>query len=638
MAQVNAGAFRTKPKEAMHRIFQDYYEGEQAGYKPKDKRIGYQLIAAERSIRMAIEAKKALKALMESKEADGLPTVVIGGASNFVPKEEVEGKEAYFIKPNAIKGMDWRKYKYLDHPALRKWKWVDKDPDGKPIFVQGPMFIHKDSFGRLNAILGRSKIRTWKIPEKIPVIGGSQPGRAALNVGAFIKGSILIGPFHQMHVGEHAVFHTVNPFGPPEIDFEKRPVLKEGVEHGLMLVSHNAMQEFSEGLATGGLWHRIPGIGPQLLRYQEWLFTDYIPRLKAAMYEHAVERALKYYDKDLKSGKLTRDQLLENAAKQANAAFGEQNYKYIGRNPTLQDSLRIGLLAPDFLEARFRFWGQAMRPYGKEQVRALLIGAIVMGVSAQIINAIIGDDKKFHWDRPFSVFIGGKEYTPRSVVGDMAHLIQDPRGFWYHRLNPLWGRPLVEISTGRDFYGKKVGTLEAAKDILKSWTPIPGQGITRTPNGETTLRRITDGLFSSVGLSNWRYRTDFQRYAEQIDKGTFPSTEKSKIKHELIMELQVENPDANKNISKAIREKTITMKDAIHIKKEGATNPSARIAGKLTIDEITDGIRYMTKEEKDLIYPIFIKKIISTLKTGALDIEDAEIKKEYRDAIKKFKE
>jgi len=280
------------------------------------------------------------------------------------------------------------------------------------------------------------------------------------------------------------------------------------------------------------------------------------------MYEHAVERAEKYYENDLKTGKFTRDQLLDNAAKQANAAFGELNYKYMGRNKTLQDALKIIALAPDFLEARLKFAGQALRPKGKEQVMALLRGAVIMGVLAQLLNLMFGDDHEPHWDRPFSVIIGGREYTPRSVVGDIMHLVTEPRNFVYQRLNPLWGKPLIEIATGKDRSGRKVDAEDMAKDILKSWVPIPGQGFVKDSK-DTFLESIMHSLFQSVGLSNYEYRSNFDKaVAEKFQERMIvyaPKEERDRLKlvkryGDVLTRLKKENEPISETIDE-IREK-----------------------------------------------------------------------------------
>ena len=636
LAMNNAGEFRINPSEAKRKIFQSYFDGEQAGFTPKDKRIGYQVIAAERSIRQAIEARKAIKALMRSTEADGRPTVSVGGAGSYVKDADGTESKAFLVKPNQ-RGKDTGDYKFLDHPSMRRWKWLGSDTEGRPILMEGNVWIHPAAFSRINALLGKSKIRAFTVSEKIPVIGGTQPFSAALQAGAFVKGSILIGPFHQFHVGEHAVFHKVNPFNPAEIDFDKRPLLKEGVEHGLMLFNHNALYEFGEGLATGGLFHRLPIVGDQLLRYQEWLFQDYIPKLKAAMFEHAVERAEKYYEKELASGKFTRDQLLDNAAKQANAAFGEMNYKYLGRNPTYQDFLRLSLLAPDFLEARLKFAGQALRPYGKEQSMALLRGALIMGGLAVALSLLLGDDDS-PWDikKPFTVVIGGREYTPRSVQADIVHLISSPRSFWYHRLNPLWGRPLVELSTGRDFYGRQPENfVEAAKNILKSWTPIPAQGLVKDNMGDTVLTATINAMMQSIGVTNYLHMSDFQRYAMTEGKRiTYRPTATSKLKADLQRKVQRKDPNAMKDIRAARLAGKITDADMTDIIEKGVTDPVQRAAKSMELDDLKKGLKHASAKEMKTIVPIYMKKLENKYNEGGMS---GNALKDYVDSLKEAK-
>lgn len=470
IALVNSGMLNDKPREAMQKVFQSYFDGEKAGYVPTDKRIGYQFVAAQRSIRAAIAARKALTDLMNSKEADGRPTVSVGGAGHAIEsdseaikalrteveaaksalrknpddaalKAEVDEKldkldaaikkdeenfkdKPFFVKPNVkptitekdkegkvIAEHQTRDYKYLDHPSMRSWKWVGTDTAGSPILMQGNMYIHPDAYGKLNALLGKSKIRTYEIPKSVPMIGGTRPGNAMLKAGAYIKSTMLSGtPFHQFHVGEHAIFHGVNPMNTPELDFDRKvsingkeyKLLQEGVNHGMMVYNHNALYEFGEGLAGGGLLHRLPVIGDGIQRYGEYLFQDYIPRLKAAMFEKAVMRAAEHEKANLASGKITMDQIFAREAQHSNDAFGEQNYKYLGRDPTIQDAMRLLLLAPDFLESRLKFAGATLTPSGREQRIALIKGALIMGIGAQAVNILFGDDHKTHWDKPFS--------------------------------------------------------------------------------------------------------------------------------------------------------------------------------------------------------------------------------------------
>ena len=123
----------------------------------------------------------------------------------------------------------------------------------------------------------------------------------------------------------------------------------------------------------------------------------------------------------------------------------------LGRNPTFQDLMRLTLLAPDFLEARGRFVAQGLKPYGREQSRALLAGATAMYVSCRIINQAVDQDP--HWDKPFSVVYNSKEYRLRTAQGDLEHLVRDPWQFAAVRLNPTTTKPPRMIDDKLPVYG-----------------------------------------------------------------------------------------------------------------------------------------------------------------------------------------
>jgi len=508
-SEINAGLLNTNFNYAKQRIFESYFAGEQKGYIPKNKDVAFLLGNYHQSMYEAIAARRAIKAMIDGKADDGLPLVSVSGMGKQImareeglPFEKVspeydmteaKGPETYLIFPKAIhtESADGRRYMPIDHPALRKWKWVSNDPEGKPILLQGNMYVHPDIYKHLKNVLGRSVIREHPL------------GRGALAVSQNLKGILLSGvptPFHQVHLGSHAIFHKINPFTCPEIDF-KDPLQRKAVEHGLMVYSHNALSEFAEGLQPTGLAQKVPGIGRVTLAYGEYLFQDLIPRFKMKLFIEAYERNTERYGK-----KYTDDQIAEITANQSNAAFGELNYKAMGRNPTMQDAFRLMALAPDFLEARLRFAGQALKPGGKEQATALLRAIIGMYGVAVIGNMLFSDDRKPHWDKPFTAIIGKTSYALRSVPGDIIHLINDPRSFVYHRLNPATAKPLVEWLSQRDVFGRKRDMWDQIGDYFRGVVPIPLQGL--VSKGERTLLQ---GVFQSLGLSSYKYRTKTEK-------------------------------------------------------------------------------------------------------------------------------
>ena len=297
----------------------------------------------------------------------------------------------------------------------------------------------------------------------------------------------------------------------------KDPVANELMRRGLMLYDHNARTLFGEGLT--GL-EKIPAVGGFMQKLQEHLFNTYIPSLKLEMAKHAWERNLKRYGKDIAKGNITREGLMEITVAQANAAFGELNYNWLGRNKTLQDAIRLGALAPDFLEARLRFAGQALRPYGAEQRMALIIRLGVMQfVAAKMLNSLFNPPKgpedvaKHAKNYPFSVKAGDRTYGLRSLSGDLVHLAQDPTGFLLYRASvPM----RLLIQAGSKYY-KGIG-LEWSDIVTRAQMPLPLQGAARDLRDWLAGRskehtEWLDSLLESFGVQSHKYLTPEQHEA-----------------------------------------------------------------------------------------------------------------------------
>lgn len=437
-------------KYSRQRIFDSYFDGEQAGAVPVDKDIGTLVTAYDQSFNKALSARAFLRDLHEGKASDGRPLVDVAGSG-----ETVEGgkSSALLINPKA-KSDATSDYRFIDHPAMRGWKWLKTNDDGTQIMLKGNLQVHPEIADKLS---NRLKKSLWR---ENPV------GNAILGVQGAMKQSMLsLSGFHQVQEAIHALGHRVNPANLDQIDFND-PVQKDLVSHGLQIADYKGMEAFSEGLASGPIINKIPILGKRILApYTEYLFQDYIPRLKVTMAKEALKRNTERY-----SGTLSKDQISEITASQANHAFGELNYQYIGRNPTVQDTLRAFILAPDFLESRAGFVGQALKPKGREQLAAIGLLAATQYMTARLFNKIMDGD--YHWTKPFSYFYKGRQYNIRSVPGDIAHLISDPRSFVYNRLSNILGRGAVEALTGRDDRGVKRDALQQVKDMAGSSIPI----------------------------------------------------------------------------------------------------------------------------------------------------------------------
>lgn len=456
ISEIKSGLLQQNPSLAKQRFYRYDFEAEKAGLTPIHD-VGESLALYDQAFRRALSARTFVKSLMDLTEKDGRPTIDVAGIG--VPVEKAGVTEATLVRPKFKTGgtgpLNNRKdYVAYDHPALRRWKWVETGKEGQPIFVQGDVLVHPDAYKKLDALLGRS---WW---QKTPA------RRALIKAGSTVKQTMLdLSGFHAVQIGTHALEHKVNPLKLVDIDFTN-PVQRDLISHGLVASDTHAQSLYSEGLAGTALTRRIPWVGDRLSEYNDWLFKEYIPRIKMTMALGALERNAKRYPN------FTHDQLLKLTSDQANAAFGELNYRMMGRHPSTQDTLRMFLLAPDFLEARAKFAGQAATRYGGEQRMALALGAVTLYMTARILNKLIDDD--YHWDleHAFTLRAGKHDYSLRTVQGDIIHLITDPNRFARNRLNPLYGRTGLEALTQRNYRGEKVDWVEQLKDLASQPIPI----------------------------------------------------------------------------------------------------------------------------------------------------------------------
>jgi hypothetical protein len=485
-ADLQSGKLQKDFKYARRRVFDSFFEGEQAGYEPLTTDFTELVAAYDLAFRKSLSARAFIKSLREAVAADGEPIVRFSGMTQKVPRGEVPA-EAYLIRSRALPdkaiAADGRRYIPIDHPALRGWKFVVQAKAELPSYYQADMLVHPDHYEHLANVLGNSWFRQKPVFAQL------------LKAGAIAKQTRLsLSAFHLDQEGLHGLFHRVNPANLEQINFDD-PKQWALVRGGLQVADYSAMEMFSEGLRGGGLVAKVPVLGELQNRFNEFLFKDYIPRLKMTMALHAFDRnAARYPD-------LAPDIIAEKTAQQANAAFGELNYKLMGRSPTVQDFMRLSLLAPDFLEARARFVGQALKPYGGEQRAALMLGAATLYVTARVLNQWLDNDPHWDWKHAFSVIYNGREYRLRTVMGDFANLVTDPQRFFYNRFSP-WLKTGATWMTGRDYRGIKLNNWEKVKDTLSWFVPIPLGSGNEATNPQQYVEQTPQRLLSSAGVEN----------------------------------------------------------------------------------------------------------------------------------------
>jgi len=630
------GQLSTRFKYAKGRVFPTAFEAEQEGYPLKTKKVGEVLAIWSENLNKVLADRAWIKNGFLAKAADGRPVFAVAQGTGKVLEAAKEWGVGYAGKPEAkafyekagqtaadaeryaaqFPGMKvtereskppvmvkpWAKteeladYRASGHPALRKWTYAATSPEGSPVFVETDVLVHPQYARDVENALGVSKLN------EIPLV------RGLTAIQSSMKQTMLSASFfHPVQIGIHALEHkTFRLDKLVEIDPENK-AQRELIEHGLNIGAASALGSHEhEGLmGGGGLLSKVPVIGKGLIQpLTDWTFHEFIPRIKMTTGLHALERNLEVYKDDMASGKISRDQLVAKTASEMNAAFGELNYKMLGRNPTLQHFLRLVLLAPDFLEARGKFVAQALKPYGSEQQWALLRGAVAMFVVARVVNYFTGQDDAKR--RPFSILYNGREYGLRTVQGDLLHLIESPRTFAFGRVSPLIGKSGVELATGRNQWGEPVSTGDLFNEVAKGWVPITF----RTGPG----RDLFDNFQQSVGIMEKKYRSAAleqarELYQRQLPRGPLPSASRDKS---LLVGRLIGRSRAGENVTADVeaarKAGQLTTDDVHRIARAGSETELESLAHRLPLADVHGLLDVATDEEKQKLAPLLAQR------------------------------
>lgn len=525
------GLFRTGNRlntsfpEARKRFWDAMVDAEKTGVR-YNKDLGTTTFSYARSFSHAAVDRAAVAQLFDTLTEDGRPMVIVEGQGIRVGEE---GNTALLVTPYGVRRFpgqaaeakrllaahpEWseakansiardkirQEYVKLDGVrALRDWQWVENLDDGTAVMVRGEAMVHKSVAPMLKQKFARERI-DWLDQFVVRPI-------------AKVKGSKLsLSIFHDVHERVNAAGHLVNSANVrPLSELMQNKDLRYGMQNGLQLFNGRAdAAMFGEAMAGQGWIESVPGIGKWMGAYKDLLFEDQIPRYKAEMYLKALERNRRRYGDpkwyQRKGTQLNEEQLATITAKEANATFGEQNYRQmVGRisgDPVFWQFMQGIFLAPDFGISKLQHIGQAFTPYGGEQRMALATVAAMLYTGARFLNQLLDNDPHFEPEHAFAVVVGDRTYSIRSLPGDLQHLWSSPATYAYHRMS-FATQIALESLTKRDLYGRPVGWSDVVKDLLL--TPVP---ITLTaaaekilPWGKESRYDMKDMAFNALGLS-----------------------------------------------------------------------------------------------------------------------------------------
>lgn len=451
---------------------------------------------------------KSLSDVMASDHTPGnpRPAVDVRGGATVVDPLDAKSDPAVLITPKT-QAQNIRDYKVVNHPALQKWKWLTTTPEGRQVLMRGDLVVHPEFHTQLKRFMDRDVTTASKFTRRAMAISGTAKG---------LKLGLIPTTFHIAHVGAHAAFHWTNPFRWAPIDFEA-PATRFAIEKGNLKLapSPSELTLMAEGLGSSGLIRKIPYFGEWSGAFSDWMFHQYIPRLKLNTFENAMNRPVfgarsrfMSTGRALKAGRLTENDVAARAGDAVNNAFGELNHLFlgkVGRDPRFQRFLQLAFLAPDFGEARARFALKSFSRYGSEERLALATMGAALYFGARLGNYLShGNMESDDWRHAFEVKVKdekGKHHWlgMRSVVGDISHAIDRPGQFLYTRLNPLTSRPTTDFLYGREERtGRKLSFQERAVRAAQAFQPIGLGGLTEPD------RTALESLGQSMGLANRR--------------------------------------------------------------------------------------------------------------------------------------
>lgn len=554
-------------KFAKARTFNTFFEGDQAGFKPRTLDVADLVPGYIAEMDRVISDRQFVDSLVGLKGKDGNPLVIPRGRISTIV--DPEGNPTFMARPDAQnlafdakdEPIDQSKYRVMqDQPALRSWRWKGKDAEGNPMFMEGDLALSPEAYRRVKAMMGQSGIRNWyrdvegsmQIPKAI--VRGLDIAQSALKREMFG----LLPPFHQVQEGWHGIGHRINPFFGLEDFAAASPKVQDAITHGLMLLPDKTSgYQYFEGvgahdtLITRGM-RKIGKPGRALADvvdgYQQYVFGSYIPRLKYSTYESILSRNLGRFKDELAKGEVSEADVKLLSGQQTNAAYGHLNYALLDRDPTFQHFLQLGLLAPDFLEARGRFVAQAAKAIsskqGSEQLKAIAILAAVQATSAYTMAQLTGGE----WDgsHPFEFVLNNRRYTLRSVPEDLMRLATDTRAFISARVNPTL-QTVDQMRTGINYRGEKVSFLDTVEEFLAKYIPLTARSLPGLRDLTETSRNSPltplEQYAGSAGLKISRYSPISETYklADQwmkdqgkpSDTGTYPVSKYQQLRYAL---------------------------------------------------------------------------------------------------------
>ncbi|HEX3682199.1 MAG TPA: hypothetical protein VHU83_06620 [Bryobacteraceae bacterium] len=640
------GNFDTTVSSARHRVFLKALDGEAVGRElVADDPVGlaaWQELSLRKAIanRQALERIKSANVLMD----DGRPMVTHSGYGKVVgddstkallvdPKPSMDRtipkKVLVQMGPDKLqKGLSdgtieslpditradgttitnryaWSGagYRAVDHPSFADWRYIAETSDG-PVLMKSDVRVHPDAYDTIVKRLGIDQ----------SAVRNSAVGRAALKLSTEAKGSVFAGynPFHIIQTGLRSIMTGTNPFRVPDIDVVGDRALRVGVVHGLKFSSrHSALSDFTsdaslenEGITSQGTFANrlLPGSD----KFHEFLWR-YVNGQKAHAYIDLYRRYRSAYPE------WTMDQVATKAADDTNNRFGLQNWGALGTSKSVQDAMRLGLLAPDWLTSEMRLGLSLFRSGSKilwQDVGRISAGMVL---AARVGNMLVSGNPR--WDQPFGIVLPGNSkrddvvLSMRTLPGDVVHWMADWHGAAETRLSPGFTRPLLELITQRDRNGRRVLPENQITDYLTAIAPIPLQNVLQRQDVSMDDKEKLALGFTKLAASVYPARSEAEKLAQQYayDRNKSGPVDPDDLPKHLRITALMDGMRTGK-IPPAQAYQVVPAAEAKKLIADAKLTPLQGYVSRLPLGEMLDVYALATGKERQQIHPMLMRK------------------------------
>lgn len=628
---------------------------------PEDE-ISKEAVASKLAAKRAQFAEAEKKTTPDAvKEAEQKPVPEVAkeaaasGNGNKPPIEEkppVAPEEQEPPKPKkgrkAAPVFDTSDYKDINHPSLRKWKFL-ASRDGNPILLHADMKIHPDFYKAVKNYVEDGGLEH-------PAL------RKALQLTTLAKNTkILFAPFHRIQEGARGLISGLGGtvFHPPEIDPDD-PVVSRLLHNSLKLYDPQSAADFgSEGLESETFWKKQikkalsrregadakPSFEEATRKWEaegkknqavsklaqgmgtflgDGLFGPggYVPRLKAAL---AVKEFQEYMEAHPKADP---DLVAWQVSHHVNSVFGLMNWKVLGASVKHLDIARLISFAPDFLSSELSLFGGALSGDWRAQ-KLLLRNAVLQVVATRIATMAFAMAEHpnqtlknpvaaMNLQHPMSVKLpNGDLLMPRTPLTDAMNFARNPAQFVEYRTSPLLDA--ARGAAGRDYAGHKLKGVQArAESVASSLEPMFMQGIPKTSSSDSIGKSLLRGL----SLDEYTDYTPAQRLAFAYDAGDAadePKTAEQKQatmqEMKLISGLRPKNLGGRGNLTvadvrQAFKSGKITSKQMLTIMRDAEKPAIVAAVTHLTVPQILKVMSVASPQEGiELVTPLLRKLV-----------------------------